>query len=191
MTAGVQCFGDSSAAILLDIVEGAAPFQYEWSNGAMEEDLMDLPAGDYTVTVSDTEGCTAVEGFNLTEPPALEVASIFANISCNGEPGFITLNAGGGMPPLSILWSNGATTDSISITDTGTYAATVTDANGCSSPSEYEIEEDDPLFLSLTLTGISCYGHKDGAASVVPLNGQAPFTFLWADGHIGLFANWA
>ena len=185
LTTPVLCFDDSSASIQLEVQEGVAPFIFNWSNGATEEDLMDLPAGNYAVTVTDAEGCTAIESFNLTEPEALVVAPFAADISCNNDPGFISLHAGGGTSPLSVLWSNGAATDSINITGTGTYTATITDANGCYIESEHLMEEEEELQTSLELTDVKCHGTLDGQAVAQPLNGLSPYTFLWENGHAG------
>ena len=182
-TTPIICHDDTTASIQLDLSGGFSPFVFDWSNGAVEEDLTNLPAGDYSVIITDANDCTATQNFSFTNPPELLIDPASADISCNNDPGFIELASSGGVTPLSISWSNDETADSITITEPATYIATVTDANGCAITSVFEIKMDEPLLISLFLTSLKCYGDTDGEGSVAPINGQSPYTYSWANGH--------
>ena len=111
----------AASALALNVTtNGTAPLTYNWSNGATSGDLLDIPAGTYTVTVTDATGCTREKVFNVGQPAALGLTFSKSDVSCNGaENGLITATATGGVKfPTSdlcngerycFLWSNGAT----------------------------------------------------------------------------------
>ncbi|MEZ4954494.1 MAG: M43 family zinc metalloprotease [Saprospiraceae bacterium] len=182
-TKPILCFGETGS-IHLNILQSAPPYQILWSTGESADSLTNLPPGVYGVLVTDSNGCFASETFIMDDPAELTIAPTASNISCNNDPGQIALNADGGTGPLSYLWSNGATTPSISTVTPGNYAATITDANGCSTTFEQNlISEPLPLAVSILFTEIQCPGGMDGSATLLPLNGTPPFLFEWGNGQ--------
>jgi hypothetical protein len=116
------------ASINLTANTGAA---YAWSNGATASSISVSNSGNFTVTVTDVNGCTAVSSLVPVTVNAVPVASIQVvgpTTVCQGTPVVLTANGGTGF-----TWSNNETTSSISITTTGSYGVTVTNAAGCSS----------------------------------------------------------
>src|SRR5205085_1993825 len=86
-----------------------------------------IPAGTYTVTVTDANGCTKTLTLVITQGAPLIVSISGSNSFCTGNS--TTLNAGGGFA--SYTWSTGSTAQSISVNTAGTFTVTVTNGNGC------------------------------------------------------------
>ena len=95
----VSCFGTKDGAIDLSVT-GTAPFSYLWSNSMINQDLISLFAGTYTVTVTDANGCSTVSSYLVTEPPLLNASLSNQNdILCNGDnTGNIDVTVSGGTP---------------------------------------------------------------------------------------------
>lgn len=180
----VSCFGESTGAINLSISGGVAPYSFLWSNGALTEDLVNIPAGNYSVVVTDVNGCTINDNFTITEPAsALSKTEAVQQITCNGAAdGIINLTVTGGSAPYSYNWSNGSTSEDLSNLPAGTYSVTITDNNGCTINDTYIITDPPVLVLSGTKTDISCFGADDGSIDVTISGGEAPYTYAWSNG---------
>ncbi|HRN78630.1 MAG TPA: PKD domain-containing protein, partial [Ferruginibacter sp.] len=104
--------GASNGSITLNVTGGTAPYTYVWSNGATTAALNNIAAGNYSVTVTDANGCTAsptpitVQNNNSN----LQVSATVTDALCGATNGSITLNITGGTAPYTYVWSNGATT---------------------------------------------------------------------------------
>lgn len=159
----VSCNGESNGAINLNVSGGLAPYTYLWSNGATTQDVSGLSAGTYTVTVTDSRGCTNVNTykrgqvgdyyypnnityaldntngakatFTITEPSApLSATTAVTTPSCyGGNNGTATITATGGTPPYTYQWSNGVVTADNQSLSAGVYYFTVTDYNSIAS----------------------------------------------------------
>lgn len=147
----ISCNGQVDGAINLDISGGTAPYSFNWSNGATTEDLANLSASTYTVTVTDALGCTASANFEITNPPVLSVTNTVSNLSCfNAGDGEISLNPTGGEGPYTFLWSTGETTNQVSGLSPGNYSVVVTDVRGCIVNDSFTITQPTSLSLSYT-----------------------------------------
>ena len=195
----VSCNGTATGAIdLTAIAGGGTPgytYAYTWTatNGGSvplaqvnNEDLAGLVAGDYsvTVTVTDNAGCVkifpAAVSVTVTEPAVLIAVATGTNVSCfGGNNGTATITAGGGTAPYTYLWSNGATTASISGLTAGTYSVTVTDANGCTATASYTVTQPALLVATASGTGITCFGGNNGTATVNVTGGTASYSYAW------------
>jgi len=180
----VSCFGESTGAINLSISGGVAPYSFLWSNGALTEDLVNIPAGNYSVVVTDVNGCTINDNFTITQPSsALAKTEAVQQITCNGAAdGIINLTVSGGSAPYTYNWSNGSTSEDLSNLPAGTYSVTITDNNGCTINDTYIITDPPVLVLSGTKTDISCFGVDDGSIDVTVSGGEAPYTYAWSNG---------
>jgi hypothetical protein len=129
-----DCFGDSTGSIDITVSGGTAPFSFSWSNGATTEDLANLPAGNYTGTITDANGCVLTSPtLTIAQPTELMIGvDGVRDEDCAGDnSGFIFITPSGGTPPYTYLWSNGSTDPDLNAIGAGDYSGTVTDANGC------------------------------------------------------------
>jgi len=179
------CYGDQTGAIDLQIVGGTAPYSYLWSNGATTQDISNLSAGGYQVTVNDANGCVYTVGV-LVEQPDLLVATIsnVTNVACNGGTNasidLVVTGGTTGSTPYQYNWSNGANTQDISGVGAGTYYVTVTDVNGCTAIDSVTITQ--PAVLDVTIDNIdnvTCFGTATGGVDATITGGTAPYTISW------------
>jgi gliding motility-associated-like protein len=183
----ISCFGFSDGSADLTVTGGVEPYQYIWSNGAITQDISNLTAGTYDVTITDANGCQIESSVTLVEPDALQQsisATVYnggVNISCfGGSDGEIDLTITGGTQPYSYNWSNGAVTQDISGVEAGTYSVTVTDVNGCVINSSITLTQPDEVVITFSVSDALCFGSQDGSATAIVVSGGvAPFTFVW------------
>ncbi len=124
---------------------GTTPYTYLWSNSATTASITGLGAGTYTVTVTATGGCTATQSVTLVTPGAPTVTTTKVNESAAGAcDGSVSSSVSGGSTPYTYLWSNSATTASISGLCAGTYTVTVTGANNCTTTSSATVSSPTP-----------------------------------------------
>lgn len=117
----------------------AGTYSYLWSNGATTEDLSNLGAGIYTLTITDPNGCQAQENFTISGSSDLTVSAIInPNTSCLNQNGSIDQNISASNA-YTVLWSTGATSEDVSALSAGTYTVTITEFNGCLTTRLYEI----------------------------------------------------
>jgi gliding motility-associated-like protein len=183
----VNCFGDNNGSVNLNVNGGTGPYTYNWTNGATTEDISNLPAGTYTVTVTDSRGCTSFSSVTITQPSGALAASVSSNqsVSCfGGSNGTAAATASGGTSPYNYTWSNGAVTQNITGLTAGSYTVTVTDENGCMSLSSVQVTQPAAsLSGSLSVSqNVSCFGGNNGSLSLSVANGTAPYTYLWSNG---------
>jgi len=150
---------------------------YLWSNGATTQSITVNASGSFSVTVTDANGCCATSSAtNVTANP-LPTATIAASgptTFCEG--GNVTLTASAGA---SYLWSNGATTQSITVNASGSYSVTMTDANGCSATSSATSVTVNPLpLVSITASGPTTFCEGGN----VTLTASAGASYLWSNG---------
>ena len=172
-----NCAGKSNGAANLEVSGGQGPFSFVWNNGATTEDLQDIAAGTYSVTVTDANGEDLRLETTLTAPEALTMQSEVVSISCGGS-GSITVSPAGGTAPYSYLWSNGNTTATLETSTAGVYNLTLTDAKGCTLSESFTLEQKS---LQLSISGGQNCESNELSASVS--GGIAPYTYLWSTGE--------
>ncbi len=133
----IDCFGNTNGSINLIVNGGTPPYSYTWSTGATTEDISDLAAGEYFVTVIDDSGnCEQVRTFTINEPTEIAISGTILPES-SGNDGAVDLTVSGGTPSYNYAWSNGATTQDIFGISSGNYTVTVTDDNGCQATESF------------------------------------------------------
>ncbi len=178
---GPLCNGQCTGTATVNTTGGTTPYTYAWSNSATVQTITGLCAGTYTVLVTDNTSQTVSASVTITQPAQLSSSAAFTNTGCATCNGTASLTASGGTSPYSFAWSNSATTQSISNLCAGSYTATVTDANGCTSTASVSIIATGTFPSSTTFTSAQCAGQCNGTASVTPSGGTSPYTYAWSN----------
>ncbi|MGI2336904.1 MAG: hypothetical protein ACRKGH_09755, partial [Dehalogenimonas sp.] len=179
--------GNSNGSVDLSVSGGTPAYTYAWSNGATTQDLVNVPANTYSVTITDASGCTATASatVNNIDGPTASI-SAQTNVACNGAlTGSATVLATGGTSPFTYLWDDPAaqTTATANNLAAGTYNVTVTDENGCTATDQVTITQPAAaLTASINVqTNVSCFGNATGSATVTATGGTPDYTYLWDD----------
>jgi hypothetical protein len=181
----VNCFGDSTGAIDLSVYGGTRDYSFNWSNGAKTEDLSNLKAGQYIVTITDKNGCVLKDTFAIAQPDsALLSMGKVTDVNCFGDStGAIDLSVYGGTRDYSFNWSNGAKTEDLSNLKAGQYIVTITDKNGCVLKDTFAIAQPDSALLSMgKVTDVNCFGDSTGAIDLSVYGGTRDYSFNWSNG---------
>ncbi|HTA81896.1 MAG TPA: T9SS type A sorting domain-containing protein, partial [Bacteroidia bacterium] len=179
----INCYGASSGAISTSVTGGQSPYFYSWSNSATTQNINGLTAGPYQFTVSDANGCTAVQNINITQPSELITSTNTSAASCGSSDGSVSVTVSGGTTPYSYLWNNSTTNSSISNVGAGTYSVTVTDNNGCTSVADASISNaSGPLVTIDSVVDINCSSGATGEITIAANGGTPPYTYLWSNG---------
>ncbi|MCH8317405.1 MAG: choice-of-anchor L domain-containing protein, partial [Bacteroidetes bacterium] len=176
--------GDSTGIIDITIAGDFPPFTYSWSNGATTEDISGLSAGSYTLTVTDSNGCSNSATFLLQNISSMVLSAAVSDVTCSGlSNGSIDLTVSGGVTPYIFAWDNGANTEDISAVLAGDYTVTVTDSVGCISLNTITVSEPDVLnIVAVNILNEQC-GFQNGAIDIAVTGGTTPFSFNWSNGE--------
>ncbi|MBL4710277.1 MAG: SprB repeat-containing protein, partial [Flavobacteriales bacterium] len=184
----VNCFGESTGILDLSIAGGTTPYIRSWLDIGVvpNADRSLLAEGNYTLRVTDANGCFVEETYVITEPASGLVASFdTTDVSCNGlADGNAKITITGGTSPYGFSWEgnpNGNPNDSIFDLVANTYRVTVTDANGCTLIDSTIINEPTPIVVSIDAsTNVLCNGDATGTATVSATGGNGvPYIFTW------------
>lgn len=188
--------------IKLTATGGEGNLRFMWSDNTTGANLMNIPAGEYEVTVTDDNGCQVV----VDEIKVPTIASSFYfnnftkdNVSCFGnEDGNICISFEGGVPPFQYSWSDGAgatggggliddTTICLEDEEEGIYTLTVVDSKGCEINSvPIEIVEPDPISGEIiNLEDVLCFNASGGVIASTITGGNPPYDFAWVDTETG------
>ena len=181
----VSCNGGTNGSASVSPSGGTPSYTYSWSpSGGTAATATGLAAGSYTVTVTDTNGCTATRNYTITQPSAINTATgSQTNVSCNGGTnGSASVTPSGGTPSYTYSWSpTGGTAATATGLAAGSYTVTVTDANGCTATRNYTITEPTSIDTATgSQTNVSCNGGTNGSASVSPSGGNPGYTYSWS-----------
>ena len=179
------CGGYADGSIDLSVSGTAGPYSFNWSNGAISEDLSGLSQGVFVVTITDNGGvipCTYIEAVQIDEPSAVVANVDGTTTSCNANDGTIQLSAYGGTPGYSFVWSNGATDEDLTGLASGTYDVTITDSNGCEGVASATVQGSNPINVSID-TIFHEYQDVGGSIEITVTGGSgAGFAYAWSHG---------
>lgn len=127
------CAGECFASATV-VANGQGAIAYSWSTSPVQTtaSASGLCAGNYVVTITDANGCTATSSVSINDPAPLLMTAVVTDATCTGcADGTIDVTVSGGTPAYSYLWNIGEITEDLSILYAGTYSECITDANGC------------------------------------------------------------
>ncbi len=180
------CFGESTATASVQASGGAGNYTYLWDDPSLQNTATaaNLPAGNYSVIVTDMNGCQTTAMVSIPQSPQLILMTTeTVSPSCSGfTDGSITVSASGGTGALTYLWNNSGNTPEIVNLGSGAYSVTVMDANGCTASQDIDLNDAVALLISnSTFTLPSCYNAPDGSISITPQGGSGVYEYLWSD----------
>ena len=182
----ISCSNACTGIAYVTITSGTAPFSTQWNDalGQTNDTATALCAGNYSVLITDALGCNSTMNTNITATPPVIANATVTDATCGVCNGHITATPTGGTGTYTYLWSNAQTTSSISNLCTGLYSVSITDAVGCNASVSVPVSNSTgPSSANITSTNVTCFGLCNGSVSnIVPVGGNAPYTFLWISG---------
>lgn len=173
------------------VTGGIAPYTYQWmdqsNNIVSTANPASLPAGNYKVQITDANGCSygtlnnPSDSIYVGSVPAFNFNLVTTTANCTNGTATINNITGGGVAPYTYLWSNSASTVSINNLTSGSYMATVTDANGCSVSKNGFVSQAIQIGVNTTPTNTTCL-QNDGAMMAFGSGGTPPYSYLYSNG---------
>lgn len=176
------CPGQSNGSINLTVIEDCPctpTFLWSAPGNPTTEDISNIPAGIYSVTITCAEQAV-IAMVTVTDPPSISVSATITHPDPPGSSnGAINITVSGGAPPYTFLWSHGGvTTEDISGLPKGFYTVTITDNKGCQFvPDPFEVGAD----LDAVITHITCPGDQNGAINLSLAFGTPPYNYQWSN----------
>lgn len=181
-TTDVSQHGGHDGKATANVSGGTPGYTYTWSNGKSTKTIDSLTAGTYFVTVTDFNGCSLEQEFEIHEPGCnLSAQMSKSDVHCFGfNDGSATATPDHQNGTVTYTWSNGGTTQTISSLAPGTYTVTIQD-DDCSIVKSTTIAEPDVLTLSISSQSSNC-NQNTGSATANVSGGKPDYTYLWNTG---------
>jgi gliding motility-associated-like protein len=186
----VACFGDSTGRVEVLVSGGSIPYNFEWFDGvnvvSTNEDLSGVPAGTYTLTITDANDCSYSLTEEIEQNSQLLIDNVIVtNTSCaDAENGSLTVMASGGVAPYLYSVNGGALQTSNVIIDlsAGVYTVDVIDGANCRVSASSTVVDGSVFSLAIdSQTDALCAGQNTAEVVLAPVNGTPPFTFSMDD----------
>jgi gliding motility-associated-like protein len=186
------CYGDIIGEIDVTINGGTAPYTYQWNTGDNTALLSNLEGGNYQLTVTDANGCSVNDAWNINSPDELQITFNADTAICQGDDVPLHIVASGGTSPLNYHWlefpMQTASQLDVMPDVTTQYTVYVSDASGCESEQlTCLVTVSETMDLDLTTEDSRCFESCDGQAWANVTGGIAPFSYSWD--YSGNYAN--
>lgn len=178
----VSCFGGKNGEAEIQPTGEKTPFKYVWAQSASAQTTaraINLPAGQYGVTITDTSQCSVDTVINVNQPPVLKIQSQqITNTKCVSDAtGKINVSIAGGTAGYIYSWSNGASTPSIENLKSGSYDLIVTDTKGCQLQQTFSVTTPNALDGEVSKIDIKCFGESNGKINIDAFGGTQPYSY--------------
>jgi len=179
----LKCADTKDGILKVNVNGGKPPYNFAWNNSDLTGDNpKGLPAGKYTVKVTDASGKASEASAEIKSPKVLTgEVNVTASANLGEKDGKAKVKVKGGTGKYTYKWSSGETKDSAKGLGAGPQNVVATDENGCSVKFDFEITEDIlPMNVTAEATkGINCYGEKSGALVIAVNGGKPPYSYQW------------
>ncbi|MCX7954938.1 MAG: gliding motility-associated C-terminal domain-containing protein [Bacteroidales bacterium] len=182
-----KCYGDTNAAIYVSAWGGTLPLTFLWNDSINSEDIIDIPAGIYNLTIYDANNCEKHFSINIPQVPILSViVDSIIHLQCNNDKGAIYTTTSGGTPPYEYFWSESVSSNNNALNLLpGIYSLTVIDSNRCISQlNNIEVKQLYKETIDIfSQTAKSCKGQCTGKANLFIVGDYPPFNVMWSTGE--------
>ncbi|MEY1638461.1 T9SS type A sorting domain-containing protein [Tenuifilum osseticum] len=179
-----SCYGGSDGILDLTPSGGTGPYTYSWNTSPVRttQDINNLQAGTYEVTITDSKGCTTVKSGTVNQPADISFDFLSTQPTCyNTYTGSLSVNnLTGGTAPYSYLWSNTLTTPTISNIKSGNYWLKVTDSKGCNKTNSTYLSQPSDISISHSENKPTCPESKNGSIGLTVSGGTPGYTYFWS-----------
>ncbi len=153
----VDCFGNSTGSTITNIAGGNPPYTFEWNNAYTNQNLTNVTAGNYTLTVQDVNKCTIYKSVTILQPQELKVSVNTDFFTCKNTNNTLIASVTGGTlngGTYSYIWSTNSTNNEITVnvSNNSQYFVTVTDANNCTATTTSNILIYDDIQLTTSVS---------------------------------------
>ncbi|MBT8218842.1 MAG: proprotein convertase P-domain-containing protein, partial [Bacteroidia bacterium] len=187
----LSCTGSSDGELTANVAGGVSPISYVWSSGHTNATISGLDTGYYSVTITDSNGCSDSLSITLTAPNPIQITFNTNDPLCvQASNGAIDASISGGTSPYTYLWLHDSTSvEDINNLSAATYILEVTDVNGCQATDSTILQNPLPFSIDVVLTSdyngytTSCNGSSDASASINLTNNSGAVTYLWSNGQ--------
>lgn len=186
----VSCFDLPDGEIQAFVTGGTPDYRYKWSNssfvlGDTTFHPINLYRDDYTLEVTDANGCVLIDSVRVEEPNPLVINLEAMEATCFNKPdGSIDLSVSGGTTPYSFLWSTDSRNEDLDNLYSETYQVVVVDVLGCTRFGEIHVGQPDSLNFRVKIEEVSCKDETDGRIEINPVGGTPGYAAQWSTGHV-------
>jgi len=180
----ISCLNGSDGQIEINATGGTSPYSYKWSNGDTSKIARNLKTGNYSVIVTDKNGCTFSASIFVKQPrTAISIIKDVKNVNCfGGKDGQIELLVRGGKPPYKYLWQDSTQRRKLKNISAGIYKFSLTDNNNCTINDEVNVlQPSKALVINHIKENVKCFGKNTGKIKLSVYGGTQPYNYLWSN----------
>jgi len=178
----VTCFGGEDGKIEVAVSGGVEPYTYKWNTGRTSKGIYAMAAGEYSILVRDSLGCTTTSTFTIEEPAEMSVIEEITNPSCGISNGSIAITIEGGTAPYTQRWysGNGTIMESLENLQGDVYEVVIIDKNSCKLRKTYSLQESGAPSVSLKSVNASKCNEATGSCEIA-VSSESEYTIVWSD----------
>jgi hypothetical protein len=186
-TNAVSCFGAATGTASVNVTGGTAPYSYAWNTSPIQNtsQISNVVAGNYTVNVTDANGCIYSIGASINQPSvALSVTASTTSATCSQNDGSASASVSGNTGNIQYSWSNGQTGATATNLSAGTYTVSV-NSGGCSTQTTVSVNNTNAPIINQASSSPACFGANTGSINTIVTGGNQPYQYLWSNGASG------